>query len=88
MTGLDLCGFIAYFFVLGGMFLIAKKHRMGWLVKLIGDLGWVGISFFLNPIMYSIMFVEFAFSLIDIYGYANSIDQEELNKAIRSVIKR
>lgn len=68
---LDLFGFIAYSFVLLGMYLIAKKKRVGWIIKLIGDLGWVGIGLIMSPMMFSIVFVEVGFSIVDVIGYRN-----------------
>jgi hypothetical protein len=41
---LDIAGHIFYVFLFGGQFLLAKKIRLGWVLRLIGELGWLGIG--------------------------------------------
>ena len=64
---IDLLGHVLYLFLLGGMLLLARQNRIGWLVRMTGSLGWGVLGFFLG--MTSIMTWCAVFASLDVYGY-------------------
>ena len=63
----NIAGHIGYLFCILGMILIAKKYRIGWLLRIIGQLIWivVGLTLGLN----SIYIWGSIFLLIDFLGF-------------------
>lgn len=64
---LDLLGHFFYMFIFGGLLLLSKKNRLGWIVRLVGELGWAGIGIYMG--MTSIWLWAIPFIYIDIKGY-------------------
>ena len=66
-TALDLIGHVCYAHIFAGQVLLAKKNRLGWAVRLAGELGWAAIGITMG--MSSIWFWCFLFAGLDIYGW-------------------
>ena len=62
---LDLFGFFSYACIFYGLYLIGRKEKSGWVVKLIGDAGWVAIGWQLE--MASIFAPEACIAMMDVY---------------------
>ena len=67
MTALDTLGHFAYLWILIGMVLLTGKHSIGWLIRLVGELLWVGIGILMG--MSSIWFWGIVFMSIDLHGW-------------------
>ena len=67
MTGIDVCGHVAYLFLVAGMVLLTRKNLWGWACRFIGEIGWVVIGFIMG--MTSIWLWGLVFMCIDIKGF-------------------
>lgn len=65
---IDFFGHVAYAAVLAGMILLTRQNIHGWLVKALGDGGWVVLGIAMG--MSSIIIWGAFFVLLDIVGYA------------------
>ena len=65
---IDLFGHIAYAAVLAGMVLLARQNPYGWLVKAVGDGGWVALGIVMG--MSSIITWATFFVVLDLVGWA------------------
>ena len=63
----NLLGHIGYIFLVVGMILIARKHAIGWIFRMSGEVLWTIVGFALN--MSSIWFWCLVFFCLDAYGY-------------------
>lgn len=63
---IDILGHIFYAFLLAGMISIAFDYRIGWWLRAIGELGWVGLGVTLG--LSSIVVWGLIFVAIDLYG--------------------
>jgi hypothetical protein len=64
---IDALGHLAYLFLFVGMFLLARGHRAGWLLRIVGSLMWAALGFPLA--MTSIILWDLAGAGIDAYGF-------------------
>ena len=77
MSKVDFFGHAFYFFLFLGMLLLQAKDYRGWAFRFAGELGWIGIGFYLG--MSSIWAWGFAFMAVDVLGYFKwQKEQEEL----------
>ncbi len=67
MTELDTLGHGAHMLVLCGMYFLAKSDKIGWLLRILGELGWVVIG--LRMGMTSIWMWGLLFVAVDAKGY-------------------
>jgi len=63
----DTYGHIFYATILTGTFFVTRKKKIGWIFRIIGDIGWVAIGWHIQ--LYSIVFWSFIFSLNDFRGF-------------------
>jgi len=63
----DLLGHLFYISILIGTVLLTRKHKYGWLFRVVGDIGWVVIGCIIG--MYSIMIWSTVFCLNDLRGF-------------------
>ena len=64
---IDLFGHLSYAAVMVGLILLARQNNYGWIVKLVGDLGWVGLGIAMG--MSSIIVWGSLFVILDIAGW-------------------
>ena len=77
MSKIDWFGHWFYFFLFIGMLLLQAKDYRGWAFRFAGEIGWIGIGFYLG--MSSIWLWGFAFMAVDVLGYFKwQKEQEEL----------
>lgn len=67
MNWLDVFGHISYLFLVGGVFLLSKKNKYGWLCHILGGSGWTIIGFMANYT--SLWFWGIIFLILDSRGY-------------------
>lgn len=67
MTLIDIIGHVGYFFVFFGTVALARKRKIGWIMRIIGAAIWLGIGVVLG--MTSLWFWESAFIVADLYGF-------------------
>lgn len=67
MNELDIAGHVAYAILAGGMFLLSKKSKWGWILRFIGEWFWVVIGLLMG--MTSIWFWGLIFMCIDMRGF-------------------
>lgn len=67
MNNLDLFGHIGYFFILLGLLFLARQNRLGWFLRLIGEVIWVALGVKMG--MTSIWLWGLIFMSIDVYAY-------------------
>ncbi len=67
MTPLDAIAHAGYTSVFLGQFLLTRKNRGGWLLRIGGDLAWVGFGVTLD--MSSIVLWSIAFAINDARGW-------------------
>ena len=77
----DLFGHIFYIFILIGTILLTKKNKNGWLCRIIGDIGWVIVGYFLG--LSSIIFWSSIFALNEIKGYLTWKWSEDENSKLQ-----
>jgi len=68
---IDVYGHIFYAFLLAGMICIAFGLRVGWWLRVIGELGWVGLGFVLglsSIVVWGLLFI--AIDLVGAYRWA------------------
>ena len=63
----DFLGHIFYIIILTGTTLVGNKKKTGWLFRIVGDLGWVLIGWYIG--MYSIMIWSSIFALNELRNY-------------------
>jgi len=63
----DIGGHVFYVLIFIGTNLIAKKNNVGWLLRLLGELGWTLIGVYME--MTSIWVWGIIFTFNDAYGY-------------------
>ena len=66
LTRLDALGHLFYLSVFIGSFFIARGMWIGWVWRIIGDLGWIFLGIKLR--MSSIVAWEIGFAIIDVFG--------------------
>lgn len=67
LNSYDAFGHIAYLFIIAGMIHLTLKLRIGWIMRLIGELMWVVLGFLMGYT--SIWLWGSVFVLIDLYGF-------------------
>jgi len=82
----DTYGHLFYIFILIGTILLTKKKKYGWITRVVGDVGWVGIGYFIG--MWSIVFWSGVFALNDFRGYLIWKWSEDENSIMQSEGKR
>jgi hypothetical protein len=75
MSELDFFGHWFYFFIAVGMWFLHAKDKRGWLIRLAGELGWVGLGLAMG--MSSIVFWGLVFMYIDLKGYSTWLEEEK-----------
>jgi len=78
----DIWGHIFYANILIGTILLTKKKKIGWATRVIGDIGWAVIGYFIG--MYSIMIWSSIFALNDFRGYLMWKWSEDENSKLQS----
>lgn len=63
----DLAGHASYVLLASGLFLISRGHKIGWLLRAFGEIGWLVIGFVLG--MSSIWGWGLAFVALDLNAY-------------------
>lgn len=63
----DTYGHLFYISILVGTILLTKKNKYGWLTRVVGDIGWVVVGYFIG--MNSIILWSSVFALNDLRGY-------------------
>ena len=64
----DLAGHLFYVFLIVGTTMTGRGMRSGWLLRLVGSLGWAAIGLYIG--MTSILLWSLAFAVIDYYNYS------------------
>jgi hypothetical protein len=64
---IDLLGGFFYLCILVGMILLSLKSKWGWIARLIGEVGWVGLGWAMG--MVSIWGFGVVFVIIDLCGF-------------------
>ena len=67
MDTLDLFGHAGYILLLVGQLLITKKRKIGFLIRLVGELGWGVIGLALG--MSSIVIWSLVFAVVEVVGW-------------------
>ena len=67
MNYLDMWGWVFSAIYAVGNIMIAKKHRPGWLFRIVGALGWIWVGFSVG--LTSIFFIEGTAVVTSIYGF-------------------
>lgn len=75
MDWIDLYGHFSYLFILVGMVLLSHRHSIGFVLRFIGELGWVTIGIVLG--MTSIWSWGILFMLNDLYGFTKWKSNED-----------
>jgi hypothetical protein len=68
MGTLDIIGHVGYLFVFGGTVALARKRKIGWIMRIIGAAIWLSLGIVMG--MSSLWFWESAFIVADIYGFS------------------
>ena len=77
---LDIFGHISYAFILLVMYMISRKNKVGWVFRLIGQVGWLVLGFLTG--FSSIWIWGFVFVVMDLYGYISWRKKDKLEKEI------
>lgn len=64
---IDLLGHVFYLCLFLGMYLLAKKKKVGWFFRFVGELGWTSLGLALG--LSSIVIWGIIFMVIDAFGY-------------------
>ena len=64
---LNWIGHVSYVFILVGMILLTKQKTVGWILRFIGESGWIVIGLVMG--MSSIWFWSIIFCIVDMIGY-------------------
>lgn len=78
----DAWGHLFYAFILSGTFLIARKKKIGWLNRVVGDIGWIVVGWCVG--LSSIMIWSTVFALNDLRGYLLWKWSENENSVVQS----
>jgi hypothetical protein len=67
MNEIDFFGFCFYAFIFAGMWFLKHKVSIGWIYRLVGEIGWFGIGIYIN--MPSIWVCSLFFAWLDYQGF-------------------
>lgn len=56
-----------YVFIFAGILLLAQKRQLGWVMRFIGEVGWMLLGIALG--MSSVVIWGVIFTIMDLYGY-------------------
>lgn len=64
---IDLLGHLFYVFVFSGMLFLRANKKIGWILRLIGEVGWIGIGIKLG--LTSVWVWGILFAVVDVLAY-------------------
>jgi len=71
----DFIGHISYIIILAGTMFLHQKNKIGWGLRLIGDIGWVGVGFATG--LTSAILWSSVFAVMEIRGYLSWRKEEK-----------
>ena len=63
----DALGFVAFIFVAWGMYDLSSQRARGWLIRMVGDVMWLGLGIWLG--FWSITIFMTIFAVVDLRGW-------------------